>query len=289
MLVALILKSLVLILTLLHSGWLILSAYQNKQILSLTNKVKLALGSIIAFLADTIGIGSFAINIAFAKAFKLLPTAKLPGFVNSAQVLPGTIQAFIFMTMIDVDLVTLITLAVAASLGGIFGALFVSKINVIFLKKTMMVCFIGMILLLIASESGLIHISGNALGLSGYKLAVSAFFMGIAGALTAVCVGLYATSQAILFIAGISPLAAFPIMMAAGALQQPLLAMTFLAKDKVPTKETLIVTLFGLIGIAIGLPLITSVSIHFLHTLLISVLIYNIVSIGASLKTKGPQ
>ncbi len=284
MIIILLLKSAVLFLTLFHSAYLTWQTYQNKILLPLANKVKLGLSGVVAFLADTIGVGSFAINIAFAKIFKLMPTDKLPGYVNASQVLPGTIQAFIFMTMVNVDMFTLATLAIAASIGGILGAIFVSKMNATLLKKLMIFCFAGMIVLLFATEAGLLNISGDAAALSGMKLFITAIAMTIAGALTAACVGLYATSQAILFLAGISPLAAFPIMMAAGALQQPLLAITFLTKNKVPVKETLIVSITGLIGIAIGLPLITSVSIHFLHYLLICVLLYNIFSIASSLK-----
>lgn len=284
MIIALLIKIVVIALTLVHCTLLSWKTYQSKVILPLMTKVKLCISGIFAFLADTLGIGSFAINLALAKAFKLLPIDKIPGHVNASQVLPGTIQALIFMKMVDVDFLTLSVLAIAATLGGIFGGVLISKINANILKKLMIICFSGMTLLLLATEAGLLNISGNATSLSGLNLVITAIAMSIAGALSAACVGLYATSQAILFLAGISPLAAFPIMMAAGALQQPLVAITFLSKNKVPVKESMIVSIAGIIGIAIGLPLITSVSVHFLHYLLICVLLYNIFSIASSLK-----
>lgn len=282
--IATILKFFTLFLTLFHSAWLVKEVLKNQTVMAFNTKIKFFVCGIISFLADTIGIGSFAINIAIAKAYKLLPTDKLPGFVNSVQVLPGTIQAIIFIKLVNVDLLTLVTLSSATAIGGILGAGIISRVNVTFLKKIMILCFSGMVLLLISTESGLMDISGNAIALSGNKLLITSFFMMIAGALSAACVGLYAVVQVILFIAGMSPLVAFPIMMASGALQQPLVAMTFLANKKVPLKETLIVTLSGLIGIAIGLPLITSVSSRFLHCLLMFVLIYNIMTLLKSLK-----
>ena len=284
MILTMLLKSLVLLLTIIHSAFLSWKTYQDKTFMPFIQKVKVALSSIIAFLADTIGIGSFAINIAFAKALKTIPTEKLPGFVNASQVLPGTIQSFIFMQMVDVDILTLCILASAATVGGMLGALFISRLNATALKKCMIICFSGMIVLLVTTEVGLLDIGGNATSLSGLKLLLTALAMTVAGMLSAACVGLYATSQAILFLAGITPLAAFPIMMTAGALQQPVLALTFLQKDKVPLKETVIASLAGILGIAIGLPLITSVSIHALHYLLICVLFYNIFAIANSLQ-----
>jgi uncharacterized membrane protein YfcA len=282
---AALLKSLVIVLTIFHTGWLILKARKSKTVLSFANKVKLVFTGIIAFLADTVGMGSFAVNIALAKGLRLLPTASLPGFVNAAQVLPGTILAIFYIKLVNVSLVTLMTLTLAATLGGILGALFISKLNTTLLKKIMCLCFIGMIFLLLATEMGLTNIGGNSLELTGVKLLITAFFMMIAGALSAACVGLYATSQAILFLAGMPPIAAFPIMTAAGALQQPMIAITFLAKGRVPVKETLMVTLFGLMGIVIGVPLITSVSSKMLHLLLVFILGYNVVSIFLSMMT----
>lgn len=284
MILAALLKCIVLLLTIIHSVFLSWKAYQDKTFMPFIQKIKVGFSSVIAFLADTVGIGSFAINIAFAKALKTIPTEKLPGFVNASQVLPGTIQSFIFMKMVDVDILTLCVLATGATIGGMLGAIFISRLNATALKKCMIICFSGMIVLLATTEAGLLDIGGNATSLSGLKLLLTALAMTVAGMLSAACVGLYATSQAILFLAGITPLAAFPIMMTAGALQQPSLAITFLKKDKVPLKETIIASLAGILGIAIGLPLITSVSIHFLHYLLICVLLYNIFAIASSLK-----
>lgn len=288
MFLAALLKFLVVILTVAHTTWLIVKACKRATPLPLVNKLKLSLTGIVSFLADTLGMGSFAVNIALAKTFKLMPTSYLPGFVNAAQVLPGTILAIFYIKLINVSLLTLITLTLAASIGGILGALFISRLDTHLLKIIMCLCFIGMIFLLLATELGLTNIGGNNLELTGMKLIITSFFMVIAGALSAACVGLYATSQAILFLAGMPPIAAFPIMTAAGALQQPLLAITFLVKDKVPVRETLIVTMFGLVGITIGLPLITSVSARTLHFLLIFVLAYNVVSLFINLLQHKP-
>lgn len=279
MIVATFLKLFVLTLTLFHSLWLAKRFFHSTYTVTFIKKIKLIITGILSFLADTIGIGSFAINIALVKTFKLMPTSKLPGYVNAAQVLPSTIQALIFMKLIDVDLLTLTTLSVSTAIGGMLGAKIISKLNTNFLKKIMIISFICMIGTILATETHLIQSNGSAIALSGYKLVLTAFCMMIAGSLCAACVGLYATSQAILFVAGISPFAAFPIMMAAGALQQPLVALTYLANNKVPIKEAIIVTLSGLIGVAIGLPLITHVSTNFLHYLLICVLLYNILSL----------
>lgn len=271
-------KLLVIVLTVFHSLWLLILAKSAKP-LSLIKKLKLAITGFISGFADTMGIGSFAINMALVKTLKLLPFSSVPGFVNAVQVLPGTIEFLLFIKLIHVSIPTLLTLSIAAAIGGMLGAAFVSKLNTNVLKKVICACFIGLIGLLVATELGLMTIGGEALGLSGYKLIITAFFMMIAGALSAACVGLYASSQAILFLAGMSPIAAFPIMTAAGAIQQPIIAITFLLKGKVPLKETIIVTLISLLGVACAMPLITMVSSHVLHYLLIAILSYNVISL----------
>ena len=91
--------------------------------------VKLSLSGIVAFIADTLGIGSFAVNVALAKLLKTFKDVELPAVSNGAQVLPGALASIFFMQWVAVDLFTLITLTFGACLGGFIGGGIASRLS----------------------------------------------------------------------------------------------------------------------------------------------------------------
>ena len=56
---------------------------------------------------DALGIGSFATSTAAFRLFKMVPDRVIPGTLNAGHTLPTVAQAFIFTTLIPVDIVTL--------------------------------------------------------------------------------------------------------------------------------------------------------------------------------------
>jgi uncharacterized membrane protein YfcA len=86
--------------------------------------------------------------------------------------------------------------------------------------------------------------------------------------------------QGVLFLLGVSPAVAFPIMTTAGAMQQPLTTLVFLKQRKIPLKKTLMVSMGGCIGVLLVIPFFSSISTRWLHNLLICILTYNILMIG---------
>jgi uncharacterized membrane protein YfcA len=248
--------------------------------LLLSDKIKLAVTGIIAFISDTIGIGSFAVNIALSKYFKTFEDHELPAVCNGAQVIPGTLESIFFIQLIQVDLVTLITLVLGASVGGILGGSVISRLSQQKIRLAMIVAFSGIIILLFLKQLGFIPETGYLIALSSWKLIAGFFAMILCGSLTSVGIGIFGMIQAVLFLLGVSPAVAFPIMTTAGAMQQPLTTLIFLKHGKIPLKKTLILSAFGCIGVLISLPIISHLNTHWLHNLLLLIMIYNIVSIG---------
>ena len=79
----------------------------------------------VAFIAnffDTLGIGSFATTTSMSKLWNVMPDEKIPGTLNVGYVMATVVQAVIFMTIIEVDFVTLISIIGAAVLGAFLGA-----------------------------------------------------------------------------------------------------------------------------------------------------------------------
>jgi uncharacterized membrane protein YfcA len=71
---------------------------------------------------DTLGIGSFATTSAVFKVWGLVRDEQIPGTLNVGHTLPSILQAFIYIAVVQVDVVTLILMIAAASAGAWLGA-----------------------------------------------------------------------------------------------------------------------------------------------------------------------
>jgi uncharacterized membrane protein YfcA len=242
--------------------------------------------AIIAFIADTVGIGSFAVTIAGCKLGKLLPDEWLPGLTNGAQIIPGIVESILFLHVFHVDALMLILFVSGACFGGIAGGLIVSRMNQHYLQICMFIAFIAMVIILGCNQMGFLHVAGTAQTLHGTHLLLGFFGMIIAGMLTCVGVGIYSVVQIILLLLGLSPWVAFPIMTTAGALSQSFTTSTLTLTSKVPLKPALLMTLVGVIGVFIGLPLVTHLSANTLHWLLLMIIMYNTIMMAKSLRKK---
>ncbi|MBA2657259.1 MAG: sulfite exporter TauE/SafE family protein [Tatlockia sp.] len=248
--------------------------------LSLLDYLKLIFSGIVAFVADTIGLGSFAVNIALAKLLGTFSDEELPAVNNGAQVIPGTIESLFFMQLVEVDLTLMVTLVAGTCIGGLIGGAIVTRLSKQAIRLAMMLCFTGIIALLVCHQLRLLPIGGELVELPTWKLLIGFFALMICGALTTVGIGLFAMVQGVLFLLNVSPAVAFPIMTTAGAMQQPLTTMVFVQQNKIPLKKTLILSLAGCIGVLITLPLFTQLTVSWLRTLLLCILIYNLFAIG---------
>ena len=76
---------------------------------------------------DTLGIGSFATTTALFRALRMVPDRVIPGTLNAGHTLPTVVQAFIYTSIIPVDVLTLIAMITAAVLGAWLGAGVVAK------------------------------------------------------------------------------------------------------------------------------------------------------------------
>lgn len=255
-------------------------AKQPREPLTLRQYLTLSICGILAFISDTLGVGSFAVNTALAKLLGTFSDEELPAMNNGAQVIPGVIESLFFIHLVDVDLTTLITLVVATCIGGLFGGFVVSKLSKQAIRLAMVCCFSLIIMLLISEHFHWLPIGGDLIALHSWKLVLGFFALMVCGALTSVGVGLFAMVQGVLFLMNVSPVVAFPIMTIAGAMQQPLTTLVFLQQDKIPLKKTLVLSVAGCLGVMIAIPIVTQLSGSWLHLLLMFILFYNFISIG---------
>ncbi|OAN18818.1 permease [Photobacterium jeanii] len=223
---------------------------------------------------DTLGVGSFAIKTAGYKQFKLVDDQLLPGTLNCQSVLATVTQSLIFLTAVDVDSTTLVSLVVAACLGATVGARVVSNWDRQLIRLVMCCALLVVATLMLAGQLKLMPLGGLELGLSGWKLGVAIVGNFLFGALMTVGIGLYAPCMTMIYLLGMHPLAAFPIMMCSCAFLSFFSAGSFICKERVNTRAALAVAISGPLAVVVAAYLVKSLDLQLLAWLVIGVVLY---------------
>ncbi|WIH26297.1 sulfite exporter TauE/SafE family protein [Photobacterium damselae] len=231
---------------------------------------------------DTLGIGSFAIMTAGYKQFKLVDDKVLPGTLNCQSVLATVVQSLIFLTAVNVDAVTLVSLVIAACAGATVGAKLVSSWDRQLIRIVMSMALLIVASLMLAGQLKLFPLGGTALGLTGWKLVIGIAGNFLFGALMTVGIGLYAPCMTMIYMLGMNPLAAFPVMMCSCAFLSFFSAGGFLVRDRVNTRAALVVAITGPIAVVIAAYLVKSLDMHLLAWLVTGVVLYTAISMYRS-------
>jgi uncharacterized membrane protein YfcA len=231
------------------------------------------IGMIINFF-DTLGIGSFAPLTASLRGFKQTRDGVLPGTLNVSCTIPVVVEAIIFIKVIEVDPVTLVSLLAAATVGAVIGAGIVSKLDEKKVQLGMAIALLIVAATMLAGQLKLMPSGGDAIGLSGVKLAIAVVVNFFLGALMTLGIGLYAPCMALIYSLGMSPKIAFPIMMGSCAFLMPAASTKFVKEGVYNRKASMAVTIFGCIGVFIAAFLVKSLPINILTWLVIFVIVY---------------
>ncbi|WP_279463909.1 sulfite exporter TauE/SafE family protein [Aeromonas veronii] len=231
------------------------------------------IGGVANFL-DTLGVGSFAVKTACYKQFKLIDDRVLPGTLNGQCVLPTVTQSLIFVGAVAVEPLTLISMMMAAAAGAAWGARHVASFERQTIRLVMAISLLVVAGLIFAGLLGLFPVGGDAMGLSGYKLAIALLGNFIFGVLMNVGIGLFAPCMTLVYLLGMNPLAAFPIMMGSTAVLSVFSAGTFIRKGAFDAKAVLAVAIFGPIGVVLAAMLVKSMDMEMLKWLVAFIVIY---------------
>ncbi|MGY3855601.1 TSUP family transporter [Aeromonas aquatilis] len=231
------------------------------------------IGGVANFL-DTLGVGSFAVKAACYKQFKLIDDRVLPGTLNGQCVLPTVTQSLIFVGAVAVEPLTLISMMMAAAAGAAWGARHVASFDRQTIRLVMAISLLVVAGLIFAGLLGLFPVGGDAMGLSGYKLAIALLGNFIFGVLMNVGIGLFAPCMTLVYLLGMNPLAAFPIMMGSTAVLSVFSAGTFIRKGAFDAKAVLAVAIFGPIGVVLAAMLVKSMDMEMLKWLVAFIVIY---------------
>lgn len=231
------------------------------------------IGGVANFL-DTLGVGSFAVKTACYKQFKLIDDRLLPGTLNGQCVLPTVTQSLIFVGAVAVEPLTLISMMIAAAAGAAWGARHVASFDRQTIRLVMAVSLLVVAGLIFAGLLGLFPVGGEAMGLSGYKLVIALIGNFIFGVLMNVGIGLFAPCMTLVYLLGMNPLAAFPIMMGSTAVLSVFSAGTFIRKGAFDAKAVLAVAIFGPVGVVLAAMLVKSMDMEMLKWLVAFIVIY---------------
>ena len=223
---------------------------------------------------DTLGIGSFATTTAIFKFGRMVPDELIPGTLNAGHTLPTIFQAFIYISAIEVDMLTLVLLIGSAAVGGWVGAGLVAGLS----RRTVQLCMGGTLLVaavaMLMRQLDLFPPGADSLQLRGWLLAVGVVGNFLIAAISTLGIGFYAPCMTLVSLLGMNPAAAFPIMMGSSAFLMPLASMRFVWSRVYLAPVAAGLAAGGLLGVPLAAFVVKSLPLTALRWLVIVVVLY---------------
>jgi uncharacterized membrane protein YfcA len=233
---------------------------------------------------DTLGIGSFATTTAIFRLRKMVPDRLIPGTLNVGHTVPTVAQAFIYTSVIPVDVLTLFSMIAAAILGAWLGAGVVAgwpkrKVQV-GMGAALLVAATLMLITQVQAMTGsrILPLGGDALGVRGTLLVAAITGNFLLGALMTLGIGLYAPCMILVSLLGMNPTAAFPIMMGSCAFLMPVGSLRFIRERAYSLRNALGLAIGGLPGVLIAAYIVKSLNLNTVRWLVIVVVLYTAIT-----------
>jgi uncharacterized membrane protein YfcA len=227
---------------------------------------------------DTLGIGSFATTTAAYKLKRLVPVRLMPGTLNVGHTIPTIAQAYIYTKIVPVDSFTLITMIAASAVGSWLGAGVVTRWPRRKIQVGMGLALLGAAILMLMTQLSLFPGGGNALALSGTRLVIGLAGNFVLGALMMIGIGLYAPCMILIYLLGMSPTAAFPIMMGSCAFLMPTSSVRFVKSGTFHVRAALGLAIGGLPAVLIAAFLVKALPLAYVRWLVVVVVVYTAVN-----------
>jgi uncharacterized membrane protein YfcA len=223
---------------------------------------------------DTLGIGSFATTTAIWRRLALVRDELIPGTLNVGHTLPTIVQAFIFTRLVPVDPATLTMMIAAAVAGAWLGAGMVSRMRRRHVQLGMGLALLVAALLIVLSLAKLLPGGGDALRLDGTALVLGMAGNFILGSLMTIGIGLYAPCMILIYLLGMNPLAAFPIMMGSCAFLMPVASARFVRAERFDLLAALALSVAGLPAVLFAAFVVKSLPLDAVRILVVLVVVY---------------
>ena len=237
-------------------------------------------------LLDTLGIGSFALTSSMYKLLHAIPDDQIPGTLNVGHALPTVVEAFIFVAVIAVDIRTLILMIAAAVMGAWFGAGVVSGWPKRHIQIGLGLALFAAALLMLGSIFKMFPVGGDALGLSGTKLWIAVGCNFMFGAFMQLGVGLYAPCMILIYLLGMNPRSAFPIMMGSCAFLMPVGGYRFIRTGRYSPRAALGLAIGGVPGVLLAAYVIKELPLTYVRWIVVFAVLYTSVMLLRSAAEK---
>ncbi len=234
---------------------------------------ELFLGMITNFF-DTLGIGSFAPSASVFKFRHMMPDEQIPGTLNVGHSLPTLLEAFLFIAIVKVDILTLVLLMAASVCGAWFGAGIVARWPRRWVQIGMGIALLAAASFFLMTNLNLLPAGGNALILQHWRLGVGVIGSLFLGALMTLGIGLYGPCMILVSLLGMDPHAAFPIMMGSCAFLMPAASVRFIQAGSFSPRISLGLALGGLPGVLIAAFIVKSLSLTAVRWLVVVAVVY---------------
>jgi uncharacterized membrane protein YfcA len=260
---------------------------ENKNNLEKVSWIKTGFIGFIVNFFDVLGIGAFAPQTALLKFTKQTSDKLIPGTMNVANTLPVLIQAIIFIQVVQVETTTLMVMFLTAMSGAILGADIMGKLSERNIRLTISVALLITAGFMFANKMHWIQGEGVAIGIYGWKLVIAGLVNFILGAMMTAGVGLYAPCMALVYLLGLSPQVAFPIMMGSCAFLMPPASFKFIKSGNYNKKAALGMAIPSIFAVLIAAFMIKSLPLDTLRWLVMIIIIYTSVTMFlAAIKKK---
>lgn len=224
---------------------------------------------------DTLGVGSFVTTTTLFQWTNYLDDKRnLPGTMYMGHAVPTVVEALFFVTAVNVEITTLISMVLAAVIGSLIGSEVVVRLNQAMIQKIMATALVATAILMAINKMGLISIiavHNNAVGLTGAALVIGIIGNFILGMLMSAGVGLYAPCMVLVYFLGLKPIAAFPIMMLSCAILMPVTSVNFMRSNRYSLKGIIGFIFGGIVGVVIAATLVKGLSIEMLGWLIVAI------------------
>jgi uncharacterized membrane protein YfcA len=227
---------------------------------------------------DTLGIGSFATTTSFFRLRKLVRDEHIPSTLNVGHTPPTIVQALIYITIIEVNMTTLVLMIGAAVMGAWLGAGVVCSWERRKIQIGMGIALLAAATLMLMTQLNLFPGGGMALGLDGPRLAIGLLGNFVLGALMSLGIGLYAPCLILISLLGMAPTTAFPIMMGSCAFLMPVASARFIRKGSYDLRAALGLALGGIPAVLIAAFIVKSLPLWAVRWLVVVVVVFTAIT-----------
>lgn len=242
------------------------------------DKALFGLTGLVTCFFDALGIGNYATTMTIFKWAKRVDDSKLVGTLNNGYLIPVYVEAFLYVTAIKVDTLTLVSSILACFVGAFFGSRVAAKLNVRSFRMVISIALFIAASFMTLSALGLTPLGGEAIGLRGVKLVILLVATAFFGFLIPLGIGNFAPHMCVVYLLGMSPAVSFPIMMCSATAGMAMAGPSYVKAGKYIRKAVPWMAILGSIGVLVAVFVVKNLPLEILTWIVIAVVFYTSIS-----------